>query len=92
MYSHCTLSRQKKESEKRMVRERGREEARVGNGREAKAQGGQWGGSVVVAPSWREASEATNVVIIVSGLGYGFVGMGSGLLATVSLVLACGHT
>ena len=38
------------------------------------------GGSVVVAPSWREASEATNAVIIVSGLGYGFVGMGSGLL------------
>ena len=34
--------------------ERGREEARAGkNGGEAKVWGDQWGGSVVVEPSWR---------------------------------------
>ena len=45
--------------------ERGREEARTGSDWEAKARGGQWGG-VVLAPSWREASKAANVVTIFS--------------------------
>ena len=49
--------------------ERGRKEARAGGGGEAKAWGGQWGESVVVAPSWREASMAANVVTIVSVSG-----------------------
>ena len=57
---------QEKERMKSAHRKRGREEARAGSGGEAKARGSQCGGEVVVAPSWREASKATNVVTIVS--------------------------
>ena len=57
------LSRERereRENEQRAVGEKGREEARAGKGGEAKARGGHWGGSVVVAPSQKEASEAAN--------------------------------